>query len=147
MVCISLFWSCSSKLLHSCLILARTEVKQTSNERRTKVGRKSNKCWMKRQDGKTVRRTTWRRTTICKTARLERIFRRKSDGRLTNQGRNDGNNVACNVATTMVLQLATLLLPRGYCCRDVVVAIFVFFFYLTDSGEKMTTRKRKRSEI
>jgi hypothetical protein len=44
-----------------------------------------------------------------KTARLEQIVRRKSDGRQTNQGRNNGNIVACNVATTMAtLSLAVL---------------------------------------
>jgi hypothetical protein len=34
----------------------RTEVKRTSNEGRTKVRRKLNTCWMKRQDDKTVHR-------------------------------------------------------------------------------------------
>jgi hypothetical protein len=44
----------------------------------------------------------------------------KLDRRRTNQGRNDGNVIACNVATTMALQLATLLLLRFcYCWCDV----------------------------
>jgi len=39
--------------------------------------------------------------------------RRKSDGRQTNQGRNNGNVVTYNAVTTMVLQFTTL---RRYCC-------------------------------
>jgi hypothetical protein len=41
------------------------------------------------------------------------------DERRTNQGRSDGNVVACNAATTMALQLTTLLLLRLYCCCGV----------------------------
>jgi len=140
----------------------RRKVKRTSNEGRTKVGRKSNKCWMKRQDGKTVRRTIGCKAqdNMAWTNRPTRV-RQKSDGCQTNQGRNDGNVVTCNATIAMALQLAMLLLLR-LCYYDSAVAVatrcgtvvatalrlkFLFFFYSTTSGEKMKARKRKRSKI
>jgi len=55
-------------------------------------------------------------------AGLERIVRQKSDGRRTNQGRNDGSIIACNAATAMALQLAMLLLLRRCCSYNVAGA-------------------------
>jgi hypothetical protein len=51
------------------------------------------------------------------------IVRQKSDGRRTNLGRSDGSVVACNAATAMVLQLATLLLLRCCCYHGAVVGV------------------------
>jgi hypothetical protein len=119
-------------------------VAQRSNERLMKVRRRSNKVKQmfdekvgqqnniqnsKAQDGRgrMARRqdTGWKFNerwtevpiwTKVQRTKLERIVRWESNESQMNQGRSDGNVIACNVITAMALQLTTLLLSRRSCC-------------------------------
>jgi len=107
-----------------------TEVKQTSNEHRTKVGWKSNKCWMKRQDGKIVRMTTGRHgagqqglneSSDESPTKVRRTWDKPRSQRWQRYRLQCCNNDGA-VAHNVVVVVALLLLQHCCCCGAAISA-------------------------